>query len=47
MTRTTVRTLTAAIQPVFIVLMALLVSLVAYSIMSGIFQSVSNLRGGG
>lgn len=37
--------LTELIQPVVIVLMALLVGLVAYSIITGIFQGVSGLRG--
>ncbi len=36
--------LTALIQPLIIVLLSLLVGLVAYSIMAGIFQSISGLR---
>ena len=39
-----IQRLTALIQPVIIVLMALLVGLVAYSIITGIFQAVSGLR---
>jgi type II secretory pathway component PulF len=39
-----IQRLTSLIQPVVIVLMALLVGLVAYSIITGIFQAVSGLR---
>jgi type II secretory pathway component PulF len=39
-----IKQLTAFIQPVIIVFMALLVGVVAYSILTGIFQAVSGLR---
>ena len=39
-----IQRLTALIQPVVIIVMALVVGLVAYAIMTGIFQAVSGLR---
>jgi type II secretory pathway component PulF len=39
-----IKQLTAFVQPVIIVVMALLVGLVAYSILTGIFQAVAGLR---
>ena len=39
-----IQRLTELIQPTVIILMAVLVGIVAYSIVAGIFQSVSGLR---
>jgi type II secretory pathway component PulF len=39
-----IQRLTALIQPVIIVIMALLVGVVAYAMISGIFQTISGLR---